>query len=503
MKALTFQIHLLEPVLNTSLSGDPNSSVGLDFIPGSTIRGSLIRRYLQGSKGDAGNNEFRRLFLSCSTRFLNAYPRSRNGIRTLPTPLSWNLKKDEEKPVYDLVLKEKGDESWSAVNKSQPFCYLWEDGQDNGKVEFYKPNFQVNIHTANENRQRSAKENSTVFRYQALASDQDFCAAILADDESDLEKMCALLPSDLKLSIGGSHSAGYGLVNIDKVKIDEWYEYQPLGDDPEKIVITLLSNALVRNDHNGTYTLSLESILGCKDELAFAKSAVVGGFNRTWNLPLAQGLAIQAGSVFVYKNDPELAKRLHFLEETGFGERLAEGFGRIAINWHNFEEISIEECKGSTPLPQIVSGPSKDLARRMAQRLLRSELDLRLVETVNRFSINRRRKLTNTQISRMRLSARLALSKNDPVEIINHLNGMKRTARDQFQDARISGKPLWNWIEERAREPQSVWGLLNMREDRVLAVGGIKPEMRELALEYTVFLIDRVLQKASMEGGDE
>lgn len=112
MKALTFQIHLIEPVLITSLSGDPNSSVGLDYIPGSTIRGLLIRRYLRGSKVDASDNEFRQLFLSGSTRFLNAYPKSKNGIRTLPTPLSWSSKKDEKEPIYDLVLKERGDESW-------------------------------------------------------------------------------------------------------------------------------------------------------------------------------------------------------------------------------------------------------------------------------------------------------------------------------------------------------------------------------------------------------
>jgi CRISPR-associated protein Csx10 len=501
MKALTFQIHLLEPVLITSLSGDPNSSAGLDFISGSTIRGLVIRRYLEGSKGDAGNDEFRRLFLSGSTRFLNAYPKSKNGVRTLPTPLSWNSKKDEQKPVYDMVLNEKGDESWSGVNKSQPFCYLWEDEEGNGKAEFYKPNFQINIHTANENRQRSKKDNRTVFRYQAIASDQDFCAVILADDESDLEKLCALLQSGLKLSIGGSHSAGYGLVNIDEVKMGDWYEYHPLGDEPEKIVITLLSNALVRNNHTGSYTLSLESILGRKHELAIAKPTVVGGFNRTWNLPLTQGLAIQAGSVFVYENDPDLAKLLHILEKSGIGERLAEGFGRIAINWHSFKEISIEEYGSSTPLSEIVSGPSKELARRMAQRLLRSELDLRLIKAVNQFNI--KPKPTNAQISRMRLSARLALSKNDPREIINHLNSMKRTARDQFQHARISGRPLWNWIEERAKDPQSVWSILNVRENKIPAVGGIKPERGELALEYTVFLIDRVLQKASKEGGDE
>jgi CRISPR-associated protein Csx10 len=312
-----------------------------------------------GSKGDAGNDEFRRLFLSDSTRFLNAYPKSKNGVRTLPTPLSWKSKKDEQKPVYDMVMNEKGDESCSGINKSQPFCYLWEDEEGNGKAELYRPNFQINTHNANENRRLSKKDNSTVFRYQALARDQDFCAAILADDESDLEKICPLLQSSSKLIIGGSNTAGYGLVNIDEVKIGDWYEYHPLGDEPEKIIITLLSNALVRNDHTGSYALSLESILGCKHEFAFAKPTVVGGFNRTWNLPLTQGLAIRGGSVYVYKNDPDLAKMLCILEKNGIGERLAEGFGRIAINWHSFEKISIEEYRSSNQLSEIVSGPSK------------------------------------------------------------------------------------------------------------------------------------------------
>lgn len=501
MKALTFDIHLTEPVLITSLSGDPNSSVGFEFIPGSTVRGSVIRRYLSGSRGDANNDEFRRLFLSGSTRFLNAYPKSGNGVRTLPTPISWNLKKDEEKPVYNLALKESGDEPWSGISRSQPFCYLWDDENGNGKAQFYKPNFQINIHTANDDRQRSAKENSTVFRYQALARDQDFCAAILVDDESDLKKLSALLPNNLKLSIGGSNSAGYGLVSIDNVKICNWDEYLPLGDDPEMIIVTLLSDALVRNDQNGSFTSSLESILGHKHKLAFAKSTVVGGFNRTWNMPLTQGLAIKAGSVFVYENCPDLIELLSTLKITGIGERRAEGFGRIAFNWHNFEKISIEEYVAGTPLPETVCEPSKALAMRMAKRLLRSELDLALIKAVNQFSIVP--KPRNAQISRMRLSARLALRKNEPEEIINHLSGMKKTAKDQFRHARISGIPLLTWIEEQAKDPQSVWKILNFRQDRVQSVGGIKPEIGELALEYTVNLIDRVLQKASKEGGDE
>jgi len=42
-----------------------------------------------------------------------------------------------------------------------------------------------------------------------------------------------------------------------------------------------------------------------------------------------------------------------------------------------------------------------------------------------------------------------------------------------------------------------------MREDMIPTVGGIKAEMAGLALEYTVTLIDRILQKASKGGDDE
>ena len=53
MNALTFQIHLHEPVLVTQVgSGDSNSAVGFDFIPGSVIRGALIGRYLQRRNED-------------------------------------------------------------------------------------------------------------------------------------------------------------------------------------------------------------------------------------------------------------------------------------------------------------------------------------------------------------------------------------------------------------------------------------------------------------------
>ena len=46
MKAITFLLHTKQPLLATSLQGDPNSDVSFSYIPGSMIRGVLIGRYL-------------------------------------------------------------------------------------------------------------------------------------------------------------------------------------------------------------------------------------------------------------------------------------------------------------------------------------------------------------------------------------------------------------------------------------------------------------------------
>ncbi len=108
MIAITFKITLLEPLLASSLQGDPNSGTSYPFIPGSLIRGSLIEGYLNQSKNVQADQlaldpVFRRLFLDDHTRYLNAYILDRNDKRTLPTPLSWYKDKETQKSytVYD------------------------------------------------------------------------------------------------------------------------------------------------------------------------------------------------------------------------------------------------------------------------------------------------------------------------------------------------------------------------------------------------------------------
>jgi len=502
MNALIFNIHLLEPVLATQPGGgDPNSAVGFDFIPGSVIRGALIAKYLQGKKVDAGNDDFRGLFFDGTVRFLNAYIRSQTGKRTLPAPFSWHVEKDTEKPVYDVAIDDsiinKDDSGTVWKHVSNPFCCIRKDEADKQQTEFYNPAVQIKIHTARADRQKVTEGESTIFRYLALDVGQNFTGVILADDISYINSIKDLLSDGTVLSLGKSHLAGYGRVKIDNIDDQtDWDEYETVDDDTEgSIIVTLLSDAIVRDSKTGTYAASIDPVLNTTHEKAYMRTCIRGGFNRTWNLPLPQILAVQAGSVFVYEHDPVLRSCLQALEASGIGEKREEGFGRIAVNWNQEKELNIEENLPSYPSRVELEGESADFASRMVHRMMRAKLDQALIRTVNRLNI-RGKDIHNTQLSRMRVVARRALSENNNAVIILHLDDMKNTALTQFQGAWIERTPLDEWLRLRANDLHSIWDILNIRHNPKPSVGGIKPELTDdLAFEYTMRLIEGILHK--------
>ena len=517
MIALTFQIHLLEPVLVNQLGGgDPNSAIGFDFIPGSAIRGAFIGKYLNGGTVDAADKDFRDLFFDGAVRFLNAYPLTQTKKRTLPTPLSWREEKDVEKDeeykytIYDIAI----DESFIEENPSktyeavkEPFCNpCKEDGCY--QTELYKPATQIKIHTARANRQSVADKDSTIFRYYALDSGQIFSSVILADDKSDVDSIATLLPNGTILSLGKSHLAGYGRVRIENVTTEEgWKEYETVGEGAKNtIVVTLVSDAIMRDSESGAHVATIEPRIGIRHKKAFMRTCVRGGFNRTWNLPLPQTLAIRAGSVFVYDDEPELRKRIETLEATGIGERLEEGFGRIAVDWNQIPEIGVIGQTSSQALSATIRGGSGAFAKRIVKRMMQAKLDQTLIEKINGLKI-KRGSISNSQLSRMRVVARRAMSEDNTGVIIEQMDHMEKTARDQFQSARIGGTPLGEWLRSLGETPESVWkvfGVDRHRLDELPSLGGIKPELTDdLAREYTVRLIDGVLHKAIEEADNE
>lgn len=536
MKAITFLLKTEQPLLATSFQGDPNSDVSYPYIPGSMIRGALISRYLKlpGKQSiDIVTDEIsRRLFFDGTTRYLNAYPNSQENKRSLPTLLSWRKEKGKEFKdtkdkidVYDLSIS-KNDDLQSPKSLNEPFWV--EDGKN---IRLYSVDRRINIHNLRDRRKgRSASDkldpqtrqiieerDGEIFRYDAIDTGQTFQGAILYDevDEEAIQKLLNI--SDIWL--GGSRSAGYGHVKISDIKINNsWSE---IKTSPEKrnsdniLKITLFSDLILRDDC-GQYAAIppsqlIAEFLGKQSEelkkslneyKTYMDSVFVGGFNRKWGLPLPQVLAVKAGSIFVYEGVSVTAAQICQLETTGIGERRAEGFGRVAINWRvqNSQFTARKpEPKTYTKRNQPQLKESHDLARQMAERILRQKLEELLLDKVEEFKLNPNR-MTNSQLSRLIIVARKSLDINcrQPLDFL--LDNLPSNARTKYERTKIDSQLLKQKIKDWLENPTSwIEGYLEpvaiANETAILS--------DELALEYTLRLIMAIAKNATKEKPNE
>jgi CRISPR-associated protein Csx10 len=534
MRVISYRITLLEPVLLTALEGDPNESVSFNYIPGSVLRGAVIGKYMRTKKLktlDVGEETVRRLFFDGTTRFLNGYPLDRLEKRTLPVPLSWQQDKkavsiqtdDNPAPIYDFAI----DEHPQGIDKPQglkaPFCTLSED-----RVRLVNPERQLSIHTARNRRYGRAIRQSydvaeepsgAVYRYEALAAGQSFEALILCDCDEDAELLRPLLAGEVFL--GGSRSAGYGRAKIHNVETktaaEDWREVdgELVPEVDGKLIVTFLSDVLLRDENGqftadpGVVTAALEKKLGMKLKFqrAFTRSELIGGFNRKWGLPLPQVLAIKMGSVFVYQlssgSSCDMAKLLE-LEAKGIGERRAEGFGRLAFNWHTEEMLEVEPKVSVETVMRTISGEeSKTLAERMVVRMFEQRLEGKLVARaveVADFLAGNMELPNNAQLSRLRSVIRNELMKEypDPQRVRNFLKDIesRKSARKQFEKARIGERSLLKWLKDTLNqvEPDNWKQLLGISGQDISKLGGVEPEINEsFRIRYILRYIDAVL----------
>jgi len=497
MNALTFQIRTLEPLLVARLAaGEENSSTAFSFVPGSVLRGVVIGRYLREHRvPDAARDAVcRRLFFDGAVRYLNAYPVNRLGERTLPKPLSWRVRKDERDDpsavLHDFAIERDAGVD-NPVSPAGAFCWRDEDF-----VEISEPGRYVNVHNASENRNVKRKDDSTVYRYEAIAAGELFGAVILTDDKADLQTLRPLLDG-AEANLGGSRSAGYGRVRFEGLQLlPDWAEYEP-DDEPDEdiVVLTLLSDTILR-DQNGQLTPDLDAVLGWTRRWADQGTRIVGGFNRKWGLPLVQAPALRAGSVFVYRASEVDRQALQQLGREGIGERRIEGFGRIAVNWHTRATLQRRPVPKDVDLPSVVlSNESRELAQRMAERRLRTVLDRKLLEALSRMKIADAP--SNAQLSRLRLAVRRAWREGNPGLVVEHLNNLKG-ARMQFERARIGNRRLLSWLID-GIEQDSLWQTW-LQPSELPSIAGVTAEASDaVKLEYTIRLLDALLQRTTRE----
>jgi CRISPR-associated protein Csx10 len=547
--AVIYRITLLEPTLVVERDGDPNSAVSFPFLPGSTLRGALISRYgLSNSPTQEEETKFRRLFLSGAIRFLNGYPIV-NDRRSLPVPLSWHFKKQDKDTIRDLALRPLEDEEkddWQRADR--PFQAPFEED----KVSLEAPLRHVvahNLRSRQHGYARPGDEDGALFRYDALAPYQTFEAVVVCDRETDADQLKSLLdsPQANQVRLGGSTTAGYGRARFESVRKEKnWSETGVLLMDEEtdsgdagweekewlnteetisdnRLVITFLSDALLR-DEFGQYAVSTEVVrravarrLGMSEEQttpkvlsvkdAFLRERVVGGFNRKWGLPLPQGLAVRMGSIVVFEKCDCSEEAFLKLQTQGIGERLAEGFGRVAVNWQWRELLPVRKANETTFTSTRLPDDLAPQATEIAKRILRRRVQEQILASANRLRIDNPPK--NSQISRLRARIRQERMKDSPSlkEILSYLGNVeeRKFASDQFQAARIGNQSLIQWlkttldIEKNSPTPERWEGLFGVQQEIIPAVGGVKPDLDALWGESLLGFVDATLARAAKE----
>jgi CRISPR-associated protein Csx10 len=490
MNGFTYTLTLLEPVLANSLGGEPNSANSLFYIPGGLVRGAAINAFT--GKKDAGDDDFRRLFLNGSVRFLNAYPVSENG-RALPTPLQY------KKPKYF----EGGDLSTIKDKEIHALEEVW----------------QINVHTQRDAEAGHAKEDAgAVYRYIALPAGLVLEGAVLAEDDKDKAKIKELFVEKGTILLGKARTAGYGTAKIEikDLMLNEINEN--LDEKLSGFTLTLLSPAVVR-DETGQPTLDISIALSARlgievkveDNESSRRGDIVGGFNRTWGLPLPQVTAIAAGSVFKVTASVE-GDKLIKLQETGIGERRAEGFGRVMVNqdlpdikkddtWPDPVAAKMAESEKSAGLSE------NPTAKLMVSRLARKDLDEKVIHTARQMTEEYKGNIPNSQLSRWRVVIRTAIDKKSIADLQKFLAESKgKTGWKKMEKARVKpgGTPqrLTEWMDEWLETPAKLQEVLKPQLDQRFSLGENSFKFNdELNLEYRLRLLDAVLAVMAKKNG--
>ncbi len=517
MSIIQLTIKTLQAVLATSFAGDPNSDVSYPYLPGSVLRGALIGRYLRQSNLSELNLADPLVqgmfFDDRQTYYLNAYPVSHFGHRTLPTFRSWMQEKGADFPLmaYDASILNEGSEDSPVSPRSldRPFWGYDDDDGEDRNVNLYQPSKRINIHNARDrSRGRGTETEGEIFCYEAINSSELFESIIICPDSyvAEFEKLL----QNQDFWVGGSQSAGYGHIQVTYQLCSEpWREVGRVNDpESDKCQITLLSDVILR-DEMGQIIASpdllvqtINQTFGIKlcmhsAQHSYVGHTIVGGFNRKWGLPLPQMPALAMGSVLVLSGELLTSQQIKQIESRGIGERCIDGFGRLAVNLWKHKTFCVQDPPDELPqdFPEIpLTGEDLNMAETFAHRILRQRLEGLLQKKASELTIQGG-KISNSQLSRLQSVARESINDSDCTAIIALLNNLPKNSIEQFDRAKVGRESLMNWIRKNIEKPGS-W-IINPDES-MLTIGSQSYSFNEsMELEYTLRLIMALAKKAS------
>ena len=439
MHCLRFRITARSPLIISTISGDMNMVATERFIPGTTVLGVLVSRFIEKQKNElkgraaCENDTFYNWFLSGQLKFSNAYILSQDEYGDhahYPTPLSIEKEKYGEM-VYDLLaLEQEAEEPTAHVGD---FCLLRGDSIQTRRVET-----SISFHHARD-REKGVSQEGMIFNYESILSNQVFEGSIFGA-EADLKKLLSICESKWTAFVGRSRNAQYGTAGfefIDKEPISErrqivWPEDEE-GNPAEHISMTLLSDLSLYNEYGYPTTDAKDLLAALKRfigevaiEAAFVRKREIENFVGVWQLKKPSEVCFAAGSTFLLKVNPDDREQLVKIQQDGIGERTHEGFGRCAFCLQTRPELYLrDEIKEEAELE--LPKPDGDIPD-MAGRILKKVVQDAIIQKIELQAVNKQEEFdrlpSNTLIARLEAMAKHVRDHSEFAENIKKLRGI-------------------------------------------------------------------------------
>lgn len=384
MVEFSLTLEALAPLALHSNRANVQFTPTLDYIPGSTLRGALANRYLQGEATRAQDADFRMLFLKDQILYPDLLPGDHPGESWRLTPLTaWACKRygaEHADSITDMllrleladVLRKNGRRDWLAPQRDLagcPTCGSVCDRLGTVYATALDPTFQperINLRLLTStavDRATGAVASSMLFSQEVIdKGTYTFTGRLrLADAESlQLEKLLTdLAPKGTRLYLGHGRSRGLGHVKVLDWQVaspgtpalaERWQQFRQTArklwarygatDLPVPAFSLTLTSHLALRDSGGQPIL--EQLEPAHMGLPWARwgwratSAVaIPGWNVAWGLPKADTWALRRGTALLGYVEPgddtATLAQLAELEAHGIGDRSAEGLGRLRV----------------------------------------------------------------------------------------------------------------------------------------------------------------------------
>jgi len=356
---------------------------GLDYIPGSALRGAVAACYLQSHGPD---DDFQALFVAGQASFADLLPATdRRAGRLLPATArlckrySWDHAQSLTDSLLRLALADElkrvdplEEETWTLCPEEKcPEYRIKRDRASGYVISDYRQIQRVQttkrlLTGTSINRATGTTQSGMLFSQEAIEEGHCFRGVVrIAGDDDAADSLSRRLESVLQvggwLRIGAGRSRGLGLVEIvdwsdpwpgpslearwssfNQAVAALWRRY---GAEPEKACfsLTLESHLLLRDEAQWPVSrlekrADLGSLLGLEGvalKRHVIQSAIVRGWNAQQGLPKEDEPALGRGSVFFFSvetaDETAVRQRLAEIEAEGLGRRRAEGFGRVSV----------------------------------------------------------------------------------------------------------------------------------------------------------------------------